>query len=427
MKRIFPQWVLSSCVFLIVAAESRSQPLLFNTLAGRTASGNADGPGNVATFNTPCAVAVDRTGNIYVADSQNGAIRRISLSNMVSTFAGVPGVFGSSDGSSASALFNAPQGITVNGSGVLYVADSGNATIRKITTNGVVTTLAGNVGNRNSFDGLGTNGNFFQPEGIALDDTGNLYVADALNHTIRKVTPGGLVSTLAGLAGNSGSLDGTNSKARFNRPSGIALDSSNNLFVTDSLNHTIRKITPGGTVRTIAGLPGVWGNTDGTNSASRFFQPQGIAVDHEGTLFVADSGNQTLRRISAEGTNWVVSTVAGFSGSAGHVDAPGNLARFYFPAGLAVNGAGYLYVADAGNNAVRNEGFKFSYIDTLADGQLVFRLNGKRNLNYAIEGSIDFSYWTVVTNISSPDGVLDFVDVSPGEQKHFYRAKVSLP
>jgi hypothetical protein len=155
------------------------------------------------------------------------------------------------------------------------------------------------------------------------------------------------------LAGNFGAADGTNSKARFNRPAVIALDSATNLFVTDSLNHTIRKITPGGTVSTIAGLPGVWGSADGTNSAARFFQPHGIYAADAATLFVVDSGNQTLRKISAGGTNWVVSTVAGLPGTAGNADGTGAAAEFYFPAGVALDAAGYLYVADSGNNAIR--------------------------------------------------------------------------
>jgi len=180
-------------------------------------------------------------------------------------------------------------------------------------------------------------------------------VADTGNHTVRVVTPAGTVSTLAGLAGYPGSADGTGSKARFNRPAGIARDGADNLFVTDFLNHTIREITPDGSVSTIAGLAGVWGRVDGTNRTARFFQPQGIAADNAGNLFVLDSGNQTLRRISASGTNWIVTTVAGFPGSVGNLDGLGSGVRFYFPAGVALNGADRLYVADFGNNSIRTD------------------------------------------------------------------------
>jgi hypothetical protein len=176
-----------------------------------------------------------------------------------------------------------------------------------------------------------------------------------LNHTIRKITSGGVVTTLAGLAGNFGCADGTNSKARFNRPAAVALDAANNLFVADSFNHTIRKITPSGSVSTIAGLPGVWGNADGTNTSARFFQPDGIVVKSSGEIFVSDTGNHALRKITSFGTNWIVTTVAGLSENQGALDGTGTVARFHFPAGLAKDSAGYIYVADFGNNMIRTE------------------------------------------------------------------------
>jgi uncharacterized repeat protein (TIGR02543 family) len=345
-----------TCGFLLACVTGlRSQSLSINTLAGQTAQGSADGFGSNGRFRHPNSLAADSTGVIYVADTENSTIRKITTNRVVSTFAGFAGSIGSLNGTGTNAQFYGPQGITLDAAGFLYVADTANATIRKITTNGVVTTLAGSAGNINSFDGAGTNAQFFQPQGIAVDSTGNVYVADSWNHTIRKITPAGVVSTLAGLAGNLGSVNGTNSKARFNRPAGVAVDSSNNVFVTDFLNHTIRKITPTGTVSTIAGLPGVWGSADGTNNAARFFQPQGILADNVGNLFVVDSGNQTIRKISASGTNWIVSTVAGSLGNAGYVDGTGSAAQFYFPAGLARDGAGYFYFADSGNNTIRTE------------------------------------------------------------------------
>ncbi|EEF60519.1 NHL repeat-containing protein [Pedosphaera parvula] len=336
-------------------AVAHAQSLTINTFAGHDAPGSKDGLSSSARFRHPNSIAADSAGNIYVADTENSTIRKITPNGSVSTFAGFAGTFGSADGVGTNALFYAPQGIAVDSAGFIYVADTANATIRKITPAGVVSTLAGSAGNINSFDGTGINANFYQPRSLAVDNGGNVYVADTWNHTIRKITPAGLVSTLAGLAGNPGSADGTNSKARFNRPSGIAVDNATNLFVTDFHNHTIRKITPGGTVTTIAGLPGVWGNADGTNNVARFFQPQGIVADNAGNLFVADSGNQTIRKISPSGTNWIVSTVAGLSGIAGNANGTNNTARFYFPADVAQDIAGYIYVADLGNNAIRTE------------------------------------------------------------------------
>jgi len=351
-QRLF-QTAIACGILLACATVVRSQPLSINTLAGNASQGSADGFGSDAQFNLPVSVTVDSAGNIYVADTLNSTIRSITPAGAVSTLAGFAGNFGSANGTGTNAQFYGPQGIAADSAGFLYVADTANATIRKISPAGTVNLLAGSAGNFNSFDGAGANANFYQPEGLAVDGAGNVYVADSWNHTIRKITPAGAVSTLAGLAGNFGAADGTNSKARFNRPARIALDRAANLFVTDFLNHTIRQITPSGTVSTIAGLAGVWGSADGTNSAARFFQPHGICVADAATLFVVDSGNQTLRRISAIGTNWVVSTVAGLSGTAGYTDGTGTAAEFYFPAGSALDSAGRLYLADSGNNVIR--------------------------------------------------------------------------
>ena len=345
--------VAAVALTLLGAAGARAQALSIRTLAGSTAPGAINGFGCNARFNHPQGVAADSAGNIYVADTENGTVRQISADGYATTLAGLAGSYGSADGSGVSARFYGPQGIAADGSGLIYVTDTANSTIRKVTAEGAVTTLAGAPGNFNSFDGTGANAQFYHPEAIAADAGSTLYVADTWNHTIRKITPAGLVSTLAGLAGNPGSADGTNSKARFYRPAGIAVDSATNLFVADMFNHTLRKITPSGTVTTIAGLPGVWGSADGTNSAARFYLPQGISVAANGDLFVDDSGNQTVRKVSPVGTNWVVSTVAGLTGLAGSVNGTGDGAQFAFPAGLALDGAGYLYVADMANNTIR--------------------------------------------------------------------------
>lgn len=330
-----------------------SQPLTIYTMAGHDAPGSANGYGSNARFNHPIGAASDTAGNLYVADTGNGTVRKIAPNGLVTTLAGNAGIFGSANGTGTNALFHGLQGIAVDNDGFLYVADTANALIRKISPAGSVTAFAGDTGAFNSFDGAGTNANFFQPEGVAVDGAGNVYVADAWNHTIRKISVTGTASTLAGLAGYYGAADGTNSKARFHRPAGIALDGATNVFVADFMNHTIRKITPAGSVSTIGGLPGVWGSADGTNRSARFFHPQGIAVDSAGNLLVADSGNQVVRKISLLGTNWVVSTVAGQPGNAGVADGTGSTAQFYFPAGIALDGAGELYLADSANNNIR--------------------------------------------------------------------------
>lgn len=353
MKTATTKLLSAVTVMFTAVIGAYAEPLPIYTMAGHDAPGSADGPGSHARFDHAQGVAADSAGNIYVVDTVNGTIRKVTLDGYVSTLAGLAGSFGSVNGIGTNARFFAPQGVTVDYMGTIYVADTANATIRTVSSTGLVAPFAGSAGDYNSFDGTAANANFYQPEGLTVDSNRNVYVADAWNHTIRKITSSGVVTTLAGLAGNPGSVDGTTNKARFNRPSGVAVDNATNLFVTDSLNHTIRKITPAGVVTTIAGLAGVWGSADGTNSVARFFLPQGIAVVNATNLVVVDSGNQTLREISPSGTNWVVTTVAGLTGTAGSASGTGSDARFEFPAGLAADSAGYLYIADAGNNELR--------------------------------------------------------------------------
>jgi sugar lactone lactonase YvrE len=329
-----------------------AQPLTIRTFAGSTIPGSTNAVGTSAHFTHPVGLTTDSAGSIYVADTENSTIRKITPDGNVSTLAGLAGNFGSADGTGGGARFYGPQALAANSAGQLFVADSANSTIRKIVGNGV-STFAGVAGVSNSFDGTGSSAQFYHPEGIAIDFAGNIYVADTWNHTIRKITPAGAVTTLAGLAGNFGAADGTNGKARFNRPTGLVVDGGTNLFVADSLNHTIRKITPNGTVSTIAGLAGVWGSSDGTNNSARFYLPEGIGIAANGDLYITDSGNQTLRKVSLIETNWVVTTVAGLNGLAGSANGTGSNAQFYFPTGIGFDNAGYLYVADMANNTIR--------------------------------------------------------------------------
>src|SRR6185436_647366 len=251
--------------------------------------------------------------------------------------------YGAADGNGTSARFAQPHGLAIDGADNLYVADFENHTIRKITPGGTVTTLAGVAGDPGTANGTGTGARFNLPSGIVFHSSGDLYVTDYANHTIRKVTTAGVVTTFAGTAGMQGSVDATGSAARFSYPAGIAVDSGGNLYVADSFTHIIRRITvPGAVVTTFAGLAGNPGWTDGTGSAARFYAPIGVAVDAD-NIYVSDSGNQLLRKITQAG---VVTTLAGSPRSSSHVEGTSSFARFWNPSGITSAGGGNLYLCD---------------------------------------------------------------------------------
>ena len=204
----------------------------------------------------PYYLAVDGVGNVYVSDYGNYTVRKITRDGVVSTLAGAAGISGYADGPGSAARFSHPEGIAVDGAGNVYVADYGFSNIRKIAPDGTREHIRRLGSEHGSADGLGSAARFNNPRGMALDNAGNLYVADAGNNTIRKITPAGMVTTLAGTVGSAGNVDGTSSAAMFNSPKGVAVDSAGNVYVADSGNNTIRKITPGGVVTTLAGLPG---------------------------------------------------------------------------------------------------------------------------------------------------------------------------
>ncbi|HVU32134.1 MAG TPA: immunoglobulin domain-containing protein [Opitutaceae bacterium] len=275
--------------------------------------GNTDGTGGAAKFHIgdyapygsygapiyttigSSTLGIDSSGNVYLADTMNDTIRKITPAGVVTTIAGSPGTQGSRDAVGTNATFNVPGGVTADSAGNVYVADSGNNTVRKIAPDGTVSTIAGTAGTFGGTDGTGAAARFTNPTGIAIDASGNLYVTDTGNHTVRKITPAGVVTTLAGSAGNKGTVDGSGATARFNSPTGIAVDPSGYVYVADTENHAIRKISPAGTVSTIAGTIGVSGSADGTGISAKFFEPYGVAITSTGTLYIADTSNDTIR------------------------------------------------------------------------------------------------------------------------------------
>lgn len=328
-----------------------TQAAAVTTFAGLPGSaGERDGTGSAARFNRASGVTADAKGDVYVADSDNNTIRRITSARAVTTLAGLPAGSGSADGIAGAARFNLPSGLATDPYGNPYVADTSNHTIRKVTEGGVVTTFAGLAQVAGRTDGPGPLARFFSPEFLTIDSGGALYVADTGNHTIRKITPERVVTTLAGLAGSPGRADGIASAARFSFPSGLAAGPDGSLYIADSGNHTIRKITPAGDVSTIAGVPETPGSADGIGSAARFDTPRGVATDKEGNIYVADMRNCTIRKITQEG---VVTTLAGAARAVGSADGIGNDARFFHPHGIASDTEGNVWVADSDNHAIR--------------------------------------------------------------------------
>ena len=374
-------------------------PLVVTTLAGQVlTTGTANGTGSGAQFSYPSGVAVDSSGNLYIADFSNDTIRKVTPSGAVSTPYGQQGISGTSDGIGTNALFNTPNAVAIDSANNIYVADSGNSTIRKITPAGMVSTLAGDPLVTGTSDGIGSSALFNNPQGIAVDGSDNVYVADSGNETIRKITSSGSVSTLAGTPGVGGYLDATGTGALFNGPIGIAVNSSTNVYVTDIYNDVVREITPAGVVTTPYGSAGVPGCLDGLGARVQFNAPIGIAVDGLNNLYVTDSqippvsnstssGNNVIRRITPAG---VVSTIAGFAGVTGSADGTGSAAQFFSVQAVAVNNSGVVYLADTFNQTMRAGGIA-PLITTLLGTQSV-TAGQSVTFSVGVTGSGTFTY-----------------------------------
>ena len=327
------------------AVPNTSPSGLVSTFAGSGLNGNTNGAGTAASFYNPMGVTTDGAGNVYVADEGNNLIRKITPAGVVSTFAG-SGSAGFVDGPGVLASFNTPKGIATDLLGNIYVADTYNNAIRKITPDGVVTTLA-ESGLQGYYDGVDILANFKNPSAIATDAASNVYVADTFNHLIRKITPAGVITTLAG-NGYQGSNDGTGTSASLNFPYGLTTDIAGNIYVGDLSNNKIRKITPLGVTSTFAGS-GEPDLLDGVGAAANFHWPCGLATDVAGNFYVVDQLNNAIRKITPSA---VVSTIAG-SGKTGSANGVGYAASFNYPYGIASDGVGNLYVGDQINNLIR--------------------------------------------------------------------------
>jgi sugar lactone lactonase YvrE len=327
-----------------------------STLAGNGVPGISgdNGRASEAQLNFPMGVAVDANGNVYIADQLNARIRRVAIDGTISTVAGNgSGGYSGDGGSATNAGLLTPCGVVVDRNGNLFIADTRNHRVRRVTPGGTITTVAGNGTAAYAGDGAEAIGASLNvPVALALDSAGNLYIADAFNSAIRKVTFDGKIWTVAGrgIPGFSGD-GGSATAASLNQPGGITVDATDNLYIADSSNHRIRKVTTDGVITTVAGGPrrGFSGDGGVATGASLNY-PRGIALDSLGRLYITDSLNNRIRALLPDGT---ILTIAG-AGFGDYGDGgPALEARFRFPEGLAIDNAGALYVADNQNSRIR--------------------------------------------------------------------------
>jgi sugar lactone lactonase YvrE len=325
---------------------TKTSSAMVSTFAGSGTAGAANGTGTSAAFTYPSSI-VYADGGLYIGDFGNNLIRTINLSTVAVTTVAGTGVAGLLNGPVTSAEFNGTANIVFDGSGDLFIADEENNVIREISSSGIVTTIAG-TGTAGYQDGAAASAQFDYPEGMVFDAAGNLYVADGHNNVIRKINIStATVSTYAG-TGTAGFTNGALTSASFNDPYGMTIDASGNLYVTDIQNNSIRKITvSSGMVSTFAGT-GTVGLTNGPATNATFYYPLGCTFDSDNNMYVSDTYNNVIRKISASGT---VTTVAG-TGTSGLTNGAAASATFNFPIGLVVNGNG-IYVADTHNNVIR--------------------------------------------------------------------------
>lgn len=336
--------IVVACTHLALGQSVFVAPYTFSTYAGglRQSPGSNDGPRNAARFYQPTGIALDANGNVFVADSGNHTVRQIGRDGIVRTIAGVAQVKGSADGNGTNARFDTPYGVALDKSGNLYVTDRNNCTVRKIGPDGTVSTVAGLAGVSDQVDGIGSSARFLHPEGIAIGNDGTIYVGDGV---LRTISPTGLVRTFHTIGAN-----------------GVTIAPNGNLFTTISVGNIIQRVASDGSVTTVAGVsesggpdvgsspPPNAGTTDALSTQAYFFLPKGIAIDASGNLFIADSGYSKIRRIAPNGS---VTTLGGNGDIGGATDGIGNVAQFNTPTGVAVDSAGRVYIADRNNHAIR--------------------------------------------------------------------------
>jgi uncharacterized protein (TIGR03437 family) len=348
-------WVAIS-IALNAWAQPAAAPVIVTVAGtGEAAYGGDGGPATSAALNRPFAAAVDGAGNLYVCDLQNSRVRMITPGGVIRTVAGT-GVegFGGDGGPAVNAQLTRPEDLAIDAAGNLYIADTVNHRIRKVTPAGLISTVAGSgIGGYSGDAGPATGAQLNSPIGVAVDTVGNLYISDYGNHRIRRLSQGGAITTVAGTGVQGfGGDGGPATAAQLDRPVGVAVDTAGNLYISDYGNHRIRRVRLDGVITTVAGS-GVegFGGDLGPAPAAQLDRPTGITVDRAGNLYIADSWNDSIRKVTPAG---VISTVAGrnWSGFSGDGGAA-TLARLYWPNGVALDASGSLYIAETGNHRIR--------------------------------------------------------------------------
>ncbi len=349
--------LLLSCLTVLIGSAASASGQIITTIAGNGTAGFS-GDSAVATLaeiNKPFGIAVDNTGAIYFADRSNGRVRKILTSGVIVTIAGMGSAGYNSDGiPGTTAELNDPNGIAADNSGNVYIADRLNNRIRKVDAFGIITTIAGNGTSGFSGDNAAaTAAQLGGPRGVAVDTHGNVFIADQGNGRIRKVDPAGIITTVAGNGTPGYNGDGISATAAelFN-PYGVAVDTSGSIYIADVDNERIRKIDGSGTISTVAGTgaPG-FGGDGGPATAAHVSEPSAVAVDRFGKIFIADNYNARIREITSSG---IINTIAGTG--AGGYNGDGifaTAAELYNPSGVAIGSAGAVYIADNNNNRIR--------------------------------------------------------------------------
>lgn len=405
---IAPLLILGSVAPAAMATAAGPTDLIITTLAGQPEPGWVDGAGSAARFDYPHGIARDTAGNLYVADTRSHTIRKVTPAGVVTTIAGSPDHTAWADGSGSSAWFNYPQGIACDEAGNIYVADTGNNVIRKVTSEGTVSTLAGAPGQPGYVDATGSDALFRYPSGVACDPAGNVYVADYGNCVIRKVTQDGEVTTIAGVGGLSGhSVDGDRTTARLAGPDAVAYGPDGNLYITETgglagygtsiSSYTVRRVTLAGDVTTLAGGPCEYGGV--------LYHPDGVACGPDGSVYVADTYNSRIAKVTPEG---LVTTLAGYSDPAvywgflmrGWTDGIGSAAGFSEPSGITADPDGNLYVADTSNNTIR----------TITPEGSVSTLAGASTLRGIGDGTGIFAHFVTPRQVAYRDGAVYVAD-----------------